>query len=70
MSKHNNVNPGQYDDGNRNHPGEGIVHEDHRSEMGKDRAAQEGRQGQPNFIPGEAPAGEPGKSSGKKEKDQ
>jgi hypothetical protein len=69
MSKQNNVNPGQYYDGDRNHHGEGILHEDHRDRMGQDRAAQEGRQGEPNFIPGEAPAGEPGKSSGKKDEE-
>lgn len=69
MSKHNNVNPGQYDDGDRNHQGEGIVHEDHRQDMGKNQASR-GRQGDANFIPGEAPVGEPGKSSGKKDDEQ
>ena len=69
MSKKNNVNPRQYDDGNRNHQGEGIVHEDHREVMGQDRASQ-GREGQPNFIPGESPAGQPGKSSPDKDEDQ
>ena len=67
MSKQNNVNPGAYDEGDRNHQGEGIVHEDHKRALKQDETAQaeEGR----NFIPGEAPVGQPGKT-GKKDKEE
>ena len=59
MSKQNNANPNFYKDGDRNHQGEGIVHEDHKERMAEDRKHQsEGREGQPNFIPGEAPVGQ------------
>jgi len=65
MSKQNNVNPGTYDEGDRNHQGEGIVQEDHKRAMKQNETSQrdQGR----NFIPGEAPVGEPGKSSKKDE---
>lgn len=63
MSKQNNVNPGSYDDGDRNHQGEGIVQDDHKRALKQNETSQvdQGR----NFIPGEAPEGEPGKSSRK-----
>ena len=56
MSKINNRNPGQYDS-TRNHPGEGIVHEEERQEFEKGQEPQ-GREGDRNFIPGEKPVGE------------
>jgi hypothetical protein len=62
MSKQNDVNPGQYYDGDRNHQGEGIVQEDHKKAL-RENESSSGREGERNFIPGEAPAGEPGKSS-------
>ena len=60
MSKQNNVNPNFYYEGDRNHQGEGIVHEEHKSKMGEEKRKQksQGSEGQPNFIPGEAPVGE------------
>lgn len=62
MSKVNNVNPGQYYDGDRNHQGEGIPQEADKRQLNENRKSQ-GNAGQPNFIPGEAPVGEPGKNS-------
>lgn len=70
MSKANNVNPGQYDDGNRNHQGEGILHEHHKDVLSHSEKSNSGTQGQPNFIPGEAPVGEQGKSSRKDDEGQ
>ena len=61
MSKSNNVNPNFYYEGDRNHQGEGIVHEEHKQRMGQEKARQEGEPGSPNFIPGEAPVGEKSK---------
>ena len=59
MSKYNNVNPSVYYDGDRNHQGEGIVQEDHKQDLVENtKKATEGREGQPNFIPGEKPVGE------------
>lgn len=57
MSKANNTNPDFYYDGDRNHQGEGIPQEQNKEEMNKNRKSQ-GKEGQPNFIPGEAPVGE------------
>ena len=59
MSKQNNVNPGVYYDGDRNHQGEGIVQEEHKERLRQnEKKAKEGKEGEPNFIPGEAPVGE------------
>lgn len=60
MSKQNDVNPGQYYDGDRNHQGEGIVQEEHKQKLKEQQKSEgkQGQQGQPNYIPGEAPAGE------------
>jgi hypothetical protein len=63
MSKQINVNPNFYKDGGREHT-EGADKGDSALEdkgaMSKSRETK-GREGQPNFIPGEAPAGEPGR---------
>lgn len=56
MSKQNNRNPNFYDS-TRNHPGEGVVNEKEKEKLEKGREPQ-GRQGDRNFIPGEAPVGE------------
>jgi hypothetical protein len=56
MSKQNNVNPGNYYDGDRNHQGEGIVQEEHKQNLKKSEK-NGGEEGSPNFIPGEAPVG-------------
>ncbi len=61
MSKNNNMNPGQYYDGDRNHQGEGIVQEDHKEKL-KEAEKRQGKEGEKNFIPGEAPTGEKKKS--------
>lgn len=59
MSKQNDVNPNFYYEGDRNHQGEGIVHEEHKSKLNEKRKdGSQAKEGQPNFIPGEAPAGE------------
>ena len=57
MSKQNNTNPDFYNEGDRNHQGEGIVHDEHKQRMGQEKARQ-GDEGSENFIPGEAPVGE------------
>lgn len=57
MSKQNNRNPNFYDDGTRNHPGEGIEHEKEKHEFNENREPK-GKSGDANFIPGEAPVGE------------
>jgi hypothetical protein len=57
MSKQNNRNPNFYDDGTRNHQGEGIEHEREKQEYGTKQQPQ-GKAGDANFIPGEAPVGE------------
>src|SRR5207302_496657 len=63
MSKQINVNPNFYKDGGREHT-EGGDKGDSRLEdkgaMSKSRQTR-GKEGQPNFIPGEAPVGEPGR---------
>ncbi len=56
MSKQNNRNPNFYDS-SRNHPGEGVVHQRLKEKSQKRREAR-GKEGRPNFIPGEAPVGE------------
>lgn len=60
MSKQNNANPGQYYDRGRNHQGEGIVQEDHKQNL-KQKETDQGKEGDPNFIPGETPVGEKSK---------
>ena len=57
MSKQNNSNPNFYYEGDRNHQGEGIVQEDHKQKL-KESEKQQGKEGDRNFIPGEAPVGE------------
>ena len=57
MSKQNNVNPSQYQDGDRNHQGEGIVHQDEKHKH-EQQEGKPGKEGTPNFIPGAAPVGE------------
>jgi hypothetical protein len=57
MSKQNNVNPNFYNEGDRNHQGEGIVQEDHKRNL-KQTEKDQGKEGSRNFIPGEAPVGE------------
>jgi hypothetical protein len=63
MSKHNNVNPNFYKDGGREHT-EGADKGDSRYEpkgelaQSEKNAKSQGKEGQPNFIPGEAPVGE------------
>ena len=37
MSKHNNVNPGQYKVAGRERPGEDIVQKDHKQQFAKNR---------------------------------
>jgi hypothetical protein len=59
MSKQNNINPGNYYDGDRNHQGEGIVHDEQKRTLKEELARDhQGKPGQPNFIPGEKPVGE------------
>ena len=65
MSKHINVNPNFYKVGGREHAeghGEAITHEEDKQQMTQSRRRSnrkmQGKQGQPNFIPGEAPVGE------------
>ena len=58
MSKYNNMNPDHYYEGDRNHQGEGIVQEEHKQKLRESEKQQQGREGQPNFIPGQAPVGE------------
>lgn len=58
MSKNNNVNPNYYKDGGREHT-EGADKGDSRLEdkgaMSKSRERQaQGKEGQPNFIPGQS----------------
>lgn len=59
MSKQNNVNPGSYYEGDRNHQGEGIVHDEQKRKLNEGRGPQQqGKEGDANFIPGAAPVGE------------
>jgi len=65
MSKNINVNPNYYKDGGREHT-EGADKGDSRLEdkgaMSKSQERQsQGNEGQPNFIPGEAPVGDAGR---------
>ena len=63
MSKNNNVNPNYYKDGGREHT-EGADKGDSRYEpkgeltQSEQNAKRQGKEGQSNFIPGEAPVGE------------
>lgn len=62
MSKHINVNPGQYTEGGREHQGEGIIHGNERNEYER---AQPGRQGPDEpHIPNEERAGQPSHTTG------
>jgi hypothetical protein len=73
MSKNNNVNPGQYKVGGREHAegdGEAIVHDQEKQKFSTAARETEGKEGQPNFIPGEAPVGQPGRSSKKGDGDK
>jgi hypothetical protein len=59
----NNVNQ----DGKREHEhphGESLPHDSQRSThpRTRDHEKRDGKMGQPNFIPGEAPVGEPGRT--------
>jgi hypothetical protein len=59
MSKYNNVNPNFYKDGGRDHtegPDKGDVHEEPK--QAPEQQKRQGKEGQPNFIPGEKPVGE------------
>ena len=59
MSKYNNKNPDHYYDGDRNHQGEGIVQHEHKEKLREnEKSVTEGQEGEPNFIPGEAPVGQ------------
>jgi hypothetical protein len=64
MSKNNNVNPNFYKIGGRDHAeghGEVITHEQDKQELAtgnKKNSKAGGKEGQANFIPGEAPVGE------------
>jgi hypothetical protein len=63
MSKQNNVNPNFYKDGGREHtegPDKGDTKGDAKQNLGQNHAnqKQQGKEGQPNFIPGEAPVGQ------------
>ncbi|HEX8153298.1 MAG TPA: hypothetical protein VF698_09245 [Thermoanaerobaculia bacterium] len=70
MSKHNNVNPGQYKIGGREHTegaDKGDVRLGRADEQKSDFSlAEKQAKEDPNFIPGEAPVGQPGKASKKK----
>ncbi len=64
MSKQNNMNPGNYYDGDRNHQGEGIPQEHNKQELAEQEAKRrQGKAGEPNFIPGAAPVGESDKKN-------
>lgn len=70
MSKRNNVNPNFYYDGGREStegPDKGNVYSDDKQQLSQNAkdSKMQGKEGQPNFIPGEAPVGQPGKSSKK-----
>jgi hypothetical protein len=59
MSKTNNVNPNFYKDGGREHtegPDKGDVREEPKPEARREE--RQGKEGQPNFIPGEKPVGQ------------
>jgi hypothetical protein len=63
MSKQINVNPNFYKGGGREHTegaDKGDAQLEDKGAMSKARKTQ-GKEGQPNFIPGEAPVGEPGR---------
>ena len=58
MSKRNNMNPDHYLGRGRDRNGTGIDHNIQKQQFGTHRPPH--RSGSPNFIPGAAPAGEPG----------
>jgi len=60
MSKNNNVNPNFYNDGGREHtegPDKGDSRYEPKGEVSQSRKGTS-KEGDPNFIPGEAPVGE------------
>ena len=67
MSKRNNVNPNFYYDGGREStegPDKGNIYSDDKEQLSQSQKGSQklqGKEGQPNFIPGEAPVGEPGR---------
>lgn len=63
MSKRNNVNPDHYVGRGRDGNATGIVHDIQKQQFGTTRTPRRGQQGAPNFIPGAAPVGEPGKAT-------
>lgn len=55
--KQNNMNPGNYYGGDRNHQGEGILQERNKQENAEEEAERrQGKSGEHNFIPGTAPS--------------
>ena len=63
MSKQINVNPNFYKDGGREHTegaDKGDAPLEDKGAMSEPLETQ-GKEGHPNFIPGEAPVGEPGR---------
>jgi hypothetical protein len=61
MSKQNNVNPNFYKDGGREHTegaDKGDSMDPQQISSAKQQLKSQGKEGQPNFIPGEAPVGE------------
>ena len=61
MSKQNNVNPNFYKDGGREHTegaDKGDSMDPQRISENKKHLKSQGKEGQPNFIPGQAPVGE------------
>jgi len=67
MSKDNNVNPNFYKDGGREHtegPDKAEVRQDDKEAMARQKSRgsekRQGKEGQPNFIPGEPRVGESG----------
>ncbi|MEO8035970.1 MAG: hypothetical protein ABI837_16145 [Acidobacteriota bacterium] len=68
MSKKNNVNPNFYKDGGRENTegaDKGDVYETQKQALreSEHETKMQGKRGQPNFIPGQSPVGEPGRSS-------
>jgi hypothetical protein len=61
MSKQNNVNPSHYKTGGREHTegsDKGDSLDPQQISQSKQDLPSQGKEGQPNFIPGEAPVGE------------
>jgi hypothetical protein len=68
MSKHNNVNPNFYNIGGREHTegaDKGTTHSDQKAQLANSKKSAT-EQGDANFIPGEAPVGQPGRTRSKK----